>query len=308
MVDCMKRVIVTGGAGFIGKNTIQPLLERNYEVHIISSRPQDIAQKNIVFHRANLLDCSVHAELMKTIRPTHLLHSAWYTQNGKFWDAIENVYWLKASLSLIETFYHEGGERFVGVGTCAEYDWSEGLCIEGKTPEIPSTLYGKMKKATYDCLSALAHAQGKSFAWARLFFLYGEAEASARLVPHVITQLLQDKEAKCTHGNQVRDFMHVSDTGYALAAVLDTEVSGAINVASGKPVKIQEVVSQIASALNKESLVKFGAIPEPLHSPPLIVANIDRLKNEIGWSPQLSLDEGILRTIDWWREVAPIQI
>lgn len=302
----MKRILVTGGAGYIGKQTLVPLMERGYEVHVISTRTLDSPNNNVIFHHANLLDCHEHSPLINRIRPTHLLHSAWYTQNGKFWDSIENVFWLKASISLVEAFFSAGGHRLVGVGTCAEYDWNEGWCREGMTLEMPASLYGKIKKSTFDCLTALANFHKTSFAWARIFFPYGEAEAKERLIPSVVTNLLQGKEAKCTHGNQIRDFLHVNDIGYALAAVVDSEISGAINVASGIPIKIQEIVNKIALILNRENLVRLGAIPEPANSPPSIVANIDRLRYEMNWSPRLSLDEGLLRTIAWWRECVPV--
>ncbi len=298
----MKRVLITGGTGFIGQHTITPLIERDYEVHVVShSSRRNFLPRNVVFHAVDLLDCSEHRQLMKTINPSHLLHGAWYTENGKFWDAVENVYWLKASISLVDAFYAEGGSRVLGLGTCAEYDWNDGLCIEGKTAEIPLSLYGKTKKATYDCLSALSQAQSKDFIWARIFFPYGAGESEKRLLPYVITNLLRDQEARCTHGNQLRDFLHVENIGNALAAVLDSEVTGVINIGSGIPLTIREMVSCIAVTLKKEALALFGAIPEPAYSPPKIIADITRLTTEVRWVAKLSLAESLAKTIDWWR-------
>ena len=248
----MKRILVTGGTGFIGKQTLVPLMEQGYEVHVISTRAQNTAKNNVIFHQGNILDCHEHSRLINQIRPTHLLHSAWYTQNGKFWDAIENVSWLQATISLAEAFFKSGGSRLLGVGTCAEYDWSDhNPYREGTTPEIPSSLYGKIKKAAFECLTALARFHGASFVWGRIFFPYGDAETNVRLVPSVITSLLRGNVAKCTHGNQIRDFLYISDIGDALAAVMDSEVTGAINIASGIPIKIQEMVQRIALILGK---------------------------------------------------------
>ncbi len=301
-----KRVLITGGAGFIGKHILTPLIQRNYEVHVVSSRTTSLSRNDIILHQSDLLDCNQHQTLINKIRPTHLLHAAWYTENGKFWEAIENVYWLKATISLAEAFYKSGGQRLLGVGTCAEYDWTDGLCIEGKTSENPSSLYGKVKKSAYDCLHALNQTYASSFAWGRIFFPYGPEEDKKRLIPYVISTLLNGNEAKCTHGNQLRDFLHVSDMGDALAAVLDSNIRGPINIGSGHAITIREIVTTIAQKLNREKLVLFGSIPEPAHSPQKILADVNKLKNEVGWSPKLSLDDGLISAISWWRNLETI--
>jgi nucleoside-diphosphate-sugar epimerase len=297
----VKRVLVTGGAGFIGRHTLIPLIEHGYDVHVLTSHSSSFSCDNVKVHHANLLNGCGLPDLMKRIRPSHLLHTAWYTENGKFWEAVENVYWLKATLSLVEAFYAEGGERVLGLGTCAEYDWTDGLCVEEETPERPLSLYGKMKKSTYEALSALTAPPLQSFAWARIFFPYGEGEPVNRLIPHVITGLLSGDAVHCTHGNQIRDFLQVADIGRALVAVLDSKVTGAINIGSGIPVKIQEVVNCIADVLERKDLIMFGALPEPAYSPRMILANIDRLKKEVDFTPTFSLKEGLLNTISWWR-------
>lgn len=298
----MKRVLVTGGAGFIGRQVIMPLLARDFEVHIVSTRPVPSSYQQVHMHQANLLDSTTHHALMSKIQPTHMLHAAWYTQNGKFWDAVENVYWLQASISLMQMFLRYGGERVLGLGTCAEYDWQEGMCEEGVSLENPSSLYGKLKKATYEGLYALAADAQQSFVWGRIFCPYGEYEASARLIPYVINCLLNDTPARCTHGLQVRDYLHVYDIGQALAMLLDSKMTGVVNVASGIPVSIRDVVMRIGTILKKPELILLGAIDEPTYSPQRIIANVSRLKEALNWSPQLSLDEGLLRTISWWRD------
>lgn len=295
----MKRVLITGGNGFIGKQIIPYLLEKAFEVHVLSSRAP-MPSNHIYFHQANLLDDHEHQNLINKIKPTHLIHSAWYTQNGKFWDAIDNVYWLKATISLAEAFFKAGGYRLLGLGTCGEYAWSNDICQEGKTAEIPATLYGKTKKSALECLQALAQTYSASFTWARIFFPYGEGEAKERLIPYVILNLLRGQEARCTHGKQLRDYMHVSDFGSALASLLNSEVNGVVNIASGNTITIQGIIKEIGVLLKREELIQFGAIPEPPNSPPALLADVDRLRNEVKWTPKISLNAGLLRTINWW--------
>lgn len=298
----MKKVIVTGGAGFIGRHTLEPLINSGYAVHVLVRPGSQFTHQDVVVHDVDLLDASQHMRLMDEIKPTHLIHTAWYTKNGLFWDAIDNIDWMVTTLSLAEAFYNAGGHRFVGLGTCAEYDWQDGVCVEGKTREVPSTFYGKIKKATYECLGAIAKEHSASFAWARIFFPFGPAEDKVRLIPHVITHLLRGAEAKCTQGDQVRDFLHVRDIGQALVAVLNSDVTGAINIGSGSPVKIKEVVTQLGEMLGRNDLIKLGAIANPPHSPASILAQTDRLNFEVGWRPSMTLQQGLLSTIQWWQE------
>lgn len=297
-----KRLLVTGATGFVGRQALQPLLERNYEVHVATRTAPAGLPENIVVHKTDLLDCTGHRPLMEQIRPSHLLHIAWYAEHGKYWESVENALWLKATLSLVEAFGRAGGTRVVGAGTCAEYDWRYGLLVEGETPEQPTSLYGSAKLAAGRHAAAIAKDYAAEFAWARIFFPYGPQEPENRLVPNVIRNLLQGAPARCTHGRQFRDFLHVADVGDALAAVLDSPVCGPINIGSGIPVTIGEVASRIGLALGRPELVMLGAVPEPENSPRMVLADAVRLGNEVGWRPRRSLDEGLAQTIDWWRD------
>ena len=87
---------------------------------------------------------------MKTICPSHLLHFAWYTTPGnRYWSAQENIQWLQAGLTLVQEFSAGGGQRMVGAGTCAEYDWRYGYCSEDITPLKPQSLYGISKHSLH---------------------------------------------------------------------------------------------------------------------------------------------------------------
>jgi nucleoside-diphosphate-sugar epimerase len=285
-LPALKRVLVTGATGFIGRQTVEPLLARGYEVHAVGRR------------EADLLDPEAAARLVDDVRPTHLLHLAWYAEPGAFWESPENDRWLAASVRLLEAFAAAGGSRAAVAGTCAEYDWSgDGLLSEAATPLAPRTRYGEAKNA----LREAAERVDVSLGWGRVFFLYGPHEDERRLVASVARALVSGAPARTTHGSQVRDLLHVTDVGSAFAALLDADVEGAVNIGSGDGVAIAEVVRHLADAAGRPDLVELGALDARPDDPPRLVADVGRLREEVGWRPARSLEEGLRDTVEWWR-------
>lgn len=298
----MKRVLLTGASGFIGRHATAPLLEKGYEVHAVSSRPVVAAGNAVHWHEADLLDESAVARLLAEVRPTHLLHFAWYVEAGKFWGSAQNYRWLEASLALLRNFGEHGGRRAVMAGTCAEYDWDYGFCSEAVTPLRPTTPYGSCKNALREALCAYGAGEGLSAAWGRIFFLYGPGEQRARLVPSVIRSLALGETARCTHGRQVRDFLHAADVASAFVALLDSAIEGPVNIASGAPVTLREVVLAAADCFGASGRVEFGALAASADEPPLLVADVRRLNGEVGWRPSIGLADGMRQVVGSWQE------
>jgi len=295
----MKKALITGARGFIGRQTFPFLKERGFEVHAVGRGPKpDFIPSDVQWTAINLQDTFAHADLLQSIKPTHLLHMAWYAEPGKYWTSLENFRWVQASLNLFQEFTQNGGKRIVGAGTCAEYQWDYGFCSESLTPLKPWTPYGVCKKALQEMLDQFAGQTGISYGWGRIFFLYGPHEYAARLVSSVILSLMQDQPAKCSHGEQIRDFLHVQDVASAFVAVLDSEFTGPINIASGEPVPVKRIIEIIAKKLGKEDLVQWGALPAPKNEPPILAADIRNLKEEIGWTPHFTLQDGLEHTIE----------
>lgn len=298
----MKRVLVTGASGFIGRYSIAPLIARGYDVHAVSSRQIEKTSDGVSWHYADILDVPQIEYLMRQLRPTHLLHFAWYAKPGEFWRSLENFRWLEASIAMLRHFHDQGGERVVMAGTCAEYDWNFGFCSEAITPCRPVTTYGICKNALQETLRAYCAETGLNSAWGRIFFLYGPGEYPARLLASVINSLVRGEIADCTHGNQIRDFLHVEDVADAFVALLDSRAVGVVNIASGSPVSLRDVVLAAAECLGARERIRFGALPAPQGEPPLLVANCTRLYEEVGWRPRFQLRAGIEQTVRYWQE------
>lgn len=297
----MKKVIVTGASGFIGQHALNTLGQKGFDVHALYSQVQPQINPTVKWHQANLLDLTQIQQLISTIQADYLLHFAWYAVPGKYWQAEENFLWVQASLELIRQFYQQGGKRVVMAGTCAEYDWNYGYCSELITPRKPNTAYGICKQALQEMVESYSEINSLSSAWGSIFFPYGTCEHPNRLVSSVILSLLKGETAKCSHGNQIRDFIYVQDVADAFAALLESEVTGVVNIGSGKPIAIKDMVYKIADKLGRVDLIELGAIASNPREPPLLVADVTRLSQEVGWLPKFDLDRGLDQTITWWK-------
>ena len=294
------KILVTGGTGLIGRYCLDQLLLKGYEVHGVSSQPQK-SLKDLKWHQANLLDINQVRTLVRSVKPSHLLHLAWCTQHGKYWTSLDNLNWVQSSLALIEQFTEVGGERIVAAGTCAEYEWGHGICIEERTPIVPATLYGTYKNALQLMLQSWSKQTSLSSSWARVFSLYGPAENPSRLVASVISSILKGAEVTCSNPAAIRDYMHAHDVASAFIAILESNLQGPVNIGSGEPVKLGEIIEKIAIKLQGQHLVRLNSSSQT-SEPVLLLADISRLSST-GWTKRFDLETGLTDTINWWRAV-----
>nr|MBK7067439.1 GDP-mannose 4,6-dehydratase [Deltaproteobacteria bacterium] len=102
-------------------------------------------------------------------------------------------------------------------------------------------------------------------------------------------------------GLQVRDFLHVSDVAGGLVAVLRSGVAGAVNVGSGEPVTVREVVTRLGAMIGRPELLRLGAIDPKAGEPAFVCADNAKLRAETGWKAAYTLDSGLADTVRWWR-------
>jgi nucleoside-diphosphate-sugar epimerase len=298
------KVIVTGASGYIGRHTLVPLLDSGCEVYAISRRC-DVDFKwprGVRVLTLDLFDDAARQKAFAEVAPEWLLHLAWYAEHGKFWEAKENIAWLALSIRMLGEFAQYGGRRVVVSGTCTEYRWNGEPCREASTPLEPRSLYGICKATLFKFLEAGAARLGLSYAWGRIFLLYGSSESEGRLIPATARALLEGRPALCTHGQQVRDFLHVEDVAGALVRILTSGVSGPVNIGSGERVSIAQAVNELARRAGRTDLLRLGALPPREDDVPILVPDIARLRDEVGFRPTLTLAEGLQKTLAWWED------
>jgi nucleoside-diphosphate-sugar epimerase len=300
----MKRLLITGARGFVGRHCLIPALEAGFKVHALGSSggvPPELQYDGVTWHVGDLLADGTARSLIEQLRPTHVLHAAWITAHGSYWTSSENLRWLAAGTRLVEAFAATKGSRFVSVGTCAEYEWTQGEMLEGVTPERPATFYGAVKLAHASMIQAAARQFKFSAATGRIFFAYGPHENAERIIPYACRQLCEGKEAKFASGRFWRDFCHVTDVARGFIALLDSEIEGPCNVCSGSASQLADIVTSLGRMCGRENLIQLCALPDRPGDPPILVGD-NQLLRSTGWKPKVSLEEGLRKTLDWWKQ------
>ncbi|MCR5506700.1 MAG: NAD(P)-dependent oxidoreductase [bacterium] len=295
----MKKVFITGGTGFIGSKVTDELIKRGYEVHA-AVYPDFIPEReNFIQYKINLFDRKVLEEIFEKNHFENLIHLAWYV-GTKCHISELNMDWVSLSLDLLQLFKKYGGKKFLGAGTCSEYEYKYGYLSEDITPTDPGTLYGNGKHAVYELSKIYCKQNEIDFKWPRIFNLYGPNEKPQRLMPSVINSCLNDEDVKVSDCLKFQDYLHVEDTARGIIDVFESDLHGAVNICSGEPIQLRTIVNKIAEFTNFKGNILWGAIPAAFGDD-IVVGNNEKLKS-IGWKPKYTLDEGLKATIDWWKQ------
>jgi nucleoside-diphosphate-sugar epimerase len=267
-------ILATGASGFVGRQVLRALAQQDEAVRLVL-RPGSafVATPGItseVVECADLFEATVEWWLPVLAGVDTVIHLAWYAEPGKYLQSERNLACLAGTIELGRACAAAGVRRFVGVGTCAEYDLGHGL-LRIDTPLKPETLYAACKASVFHVLGQLLPTAAVEFAWCRLFYLYGEGEDSRRLVPYIQRQLRAGQPAELTSGEQVRDYLDVRDAGAMLARTALSRLQGAVNICSGVPVTVRQLAETIADGLGRRDLLRFGARPDNLFDPPRVV-------------------------------------
>lgn len=267
-------ILLTGATGFVGRQIARVLGARGCRLRLVV---RDGKQEMLA--RPDAIEVATTADLWSE-SPERLaalcagvdtvLHAAWYAEPGLYLQSPQNLDCFNGTLRLADAAARARVRRFLGIGTCFEYDLTAGyLGID--TPLRPSTPYAVAKAAAFTALSQGLPAAGLEFAWCRLFYLYGEGEDARRLVPYLRARLLAGEPAELSSGQQIRDYMDVGDAARMIADAALGTANGPINICTGQPVTVRELAERIADQYGRRDLLRFGARPDNLTDPPCVV-------------------------------------
>lgn len=275
----MARIAITGAGGFVGKQVLNHLSQGNHDIKVLlrRSNTQKQYRPNIRVIEVENLFSEKFENLKKILKDVEILiHLAWYAEPSKYLISPLNLDCLTGTLNLAQAFIESGGQRFVGVGTCFEYDTDQYL-LNINTPLNPKTIYAASKVSAFHLLTQILSTARVEFAWCRLFYLYGDGEDTRRLVPYLKQQLSAGETAELTSGKQIRDFLDVQDAARMIAEEALSSFQGATNICSGIPITVKQMAENIADQFGRRDLLKFGARPDNLIDPPCVVGVRGRL-------------------------------
>ena len=273
----MKKILVTGASGLIGKQTIAPLLREGFDIYCLDSK------------KYNLFDYDNIEKYILEIKPQYLLHFAWITSGDYLCNPLNEKYY-EASVHLLRTFSRCGGKRVVYAGTCFEYEFSDKILSE-EDELLPKTFYAQKKIELYKNMKKICESEKLSYAWGRIFYVYGANEREGRLTRLIIDGLSNDEYVDVKYGQLIRDYMYNKDIAEAFVALLLSDVEGAVNICTGKGITLADYARTIAKCMGKENLLRIYS--EETNQPLSIIGNPNRLVLEVGYSPQWEYEQGI---------------
>lgn len=305
-----KKILITGATGFAGSNLLRRCLQENAKVHILTAATSDKWRikdflNRVNEHHVDLLDRERLTKVVSKIGPDIIFHLAAYGVYA-FQKDVNRIIKTNffGTINLINACKNTGFELFVNTGSVFEYGIKSGLLQENELPE-PVSDYGASKAAATLYCQAIGKKENYPIVTLRLFTPYGYYEEVPRLIPSVIISCLNNENPKVSSPDYVRDFIFIEDVMDAYIKVAENRKSvkrEIFNIASGKNHSIGEVVHTIVKLTNDKLKPEWGSVPNYRIESKIWQASISKAKKSLNWQPKYNLEQGLRKTIQWFRE------
>jgi len=299
------RAFVTGATGYLGSYLTELLVERGESVAILCRprsnlwRIQHLLSK-VTKIEGDLLSLSEIEPKIVKFAPDTVFHLGWFGVTNAFHNDFRQVEEnIQGTLSLIKVSIKAGSRTWLGLGSQAEYG-PHCQKISELAETSPTTLYGRAKLCTFLLARKLIAKSRMRFLWVRVFSTYGPKDNPSWMIPYLIQTIMQGKRPSLTSCEQKWDYLYAQDAARAIYLAAATEkAQGVYNLGSGQAVPLCSIVERLRNLINPSIALGFGDIPYRPDQVMHLEADISRLNKATGWSPQINLDEGLKRTVDW---------
>jgi UDP-glucose 4-epimerase len=302
------RCFVTGASGHLGVALTYELLRQGQEVAVLL-RPSSLrealkeALPQLTVIEGDLTRVDDLFSALEAFKPNIAFHLAWFGVANRFKDDPRQINQnLQSSLRLMELCAAAGCHTWVGLGSQAEYGRVDGVLSED-LPALPETTYGVVKHAVGSVGEKLAAALEMRFVWLRLLATYGPHDDPDHLIPFVVRSMLEGKVPELTAGEQIWDYLYVEDAARALWCVAEqSNARGIFNLGSGQGRTVASIVEYLRGQIDPSLSTGLSRKPYAPQQIMHLQANIERLQAVTGWQPTTSLEEGLAKTVAWYRE------
>jgi nucleoside-diphosphate-sugar epimerase len=303
----MALILITGAGGFVGAAIAKAAVAAGHDVVGLvrndRSRLAPVADR-ISLQRFDLADAPAVAALLGSVRPDIVIHSAWEGVGGASRSGSIQLDNIRTTVGLADAAIAAGARKFVGIGSQAEYGRYDRRIAETDLPQ-PTMLYGAAKLAANHLAAQRCREAGVSFAWLRLFSVYGPGDNPNWLIPSTAASLVRGIRPKCTAGTQKWDYLHIDDVADGvLAAALTERANGVFNLSSGEPIAVRTIVEMLRDIAAPGLKLTFGEVPFGPDQIMHLEGDNSRLREATGWSVRVPLAEGLVRIVEELRVAA----
>lgn len=307
-----KRVLVTGGSGFIGSHLVHRLLGDGSQVAVLVRYGNLVKNERLraCWDRITVIEADLRnrgaLEAARAFAPDVVFHLAAYNHVGESFRQVEECFDVnaKGTANLLDVC--PGNEAFLYMSTSEVYGhqtsvpFVESMCPEPKSPysitKYTGELYCRMKQRM--------GTGGPRIVVLRPFNTFGPYQSSKAIIPELIIKCLRGLPVVTTAGEQTREFNYVEDIvdGLVTAAAHREKIEGPVNIAAGEEIPIRDLVTKIHALTASRSELKIGALPYRPNEIWRMYADASRARELLGWKPRFGLDEGLRRTVTWFQQ------